>query len=214
MLGAWSAGHTGSDGADDDERNRAFVRREFERLRREGRVTGPPTIAEAAARRLPSGVRFVPSRRRRLPSLDRRVLVGAAVLALLVAGLLQLRARRAARRNERVAEEAFSAWGAAARSGDWQPFLALLDEDVELLLAHPDVPGGAHTGKAAAGAALRRVASGLELSADGAPLRGPDGTVAYESLATGRNGGRSRHVLLFDVRGGRVAAVRHYAGAA
>jgi hypothetical protein len=182
-------------GDDEARRNAEFVRREFERLRREGALSGPPRLAEEAARLGPRVVGALPLsdgpgllRRLRDPRL---ALPGAAVLLALlgiVAGWVRRRRARTA-----ALSRALAGWHEGAGSGHWQPFRELMTEDAARAFA-----GAVPDGQRLSVDAVRPMPGGREV------------TIEYRTHRGAGGGSEGAHLLVLELDEAGVRALRHY----
>jgi ketosteroid isomerase-like protein len=116
-----------------------------------------------------------------------------------------------------AARRAFAAFRAGHRTGDWAAFLAALTDDVVLWLPGGPVRGAERRPGARRG--LRPVLERRPRHGDAVLRPVPDDRRRRHRGVRGRGrghaggrAGRNRIVMAFDVRGGRVSAIREYLG--
>lgn len=117
-----------------------------------------------------------------------------------------------------TARAAFERLRQGAISGDWQPFVNMMSEDVESWSQAPGEFNGKSVGRERVAAFFRYIAEDMQVRLRvSEPLRvtGSGRTVSFEYEIEGTVAGKpfhNRNVNSFDVENGKIIASREYTG--
>lgn len=115
-----------------------------------------------------------------------------------------------------VGQRALTAFQNWAATGDWQPFLNYLSDDVNIAFAAPEPYGGTKYGKAEVEKILRTFSEDLQLRVEHTAKTPMVNATSFsvEFTAKGTASGRvvERQLLVvFDISDDKVTAIREYA---